>query len=106
MKQWQKGRQGTGYYKYPIISLPFFDCYLLKYKEGSYIPSHRDSITNKRHFRLNIVIQEAIKGGQFVCEKSILSLRRISLFRPDRYYHQVTKIIRGTRYVLSFGFAL
>ncbi len=82
------------------------DCYLLRYGEGTHIPPHRDPVTSGRHFRLNVVLREARRGGRFVCEGAIFSSRRINLFRPDMVEHAVTRIDEGTRIVLSVGWLL
>ena len=104
--RWQSGRQETGYEKMLLLANPFlfpFDCYLLRFKEGSGIPVHSDPVDGKRHFRLNIVLRQADEGGQFVCDEPIYESKRIKLFRPDRSRHAVTTVKRGVRYVLSVG---
>lgn len=103
--KWEVGRQGTGYKKKLLLTglwpVPF-DCYLLKYEKGSEIPSHKDPNQNGRHYRLNIVIWKAGKGGEFLTESSIFESKRIKLFRPDIATHSVTRV-EGVRYVLSIG---
>jgi len=104
--RWRSGRQRSGYDKMLLIANPYllpFDCYLLRFRVGSEIPSHTDPVSNKRHYRLNIVVWEAKLGGKFVCTDPIYEHRRIKLFRPDVSAHSVTKITAGTRYVLSIG---
>jgi len=89
-----------------LIANPFlipFDCYLLRFRSGAKIPSHIDPVTDKRHYRLNIIIRKAKQGGKFVCSDPIYSNRRIKLFRPDLSPHAVTKVTKGTRYVVSIG---
>ena len=104
--RWKAGRQNTGYEKMLLLVNPFlfpFDLYLLRFKPGTEIPTHTDPVSKKRHFRLNIVVRQAQRGGQFVCSEPIFETRRIKLFRPDLSPHSVTKIESGTRYVLSLG---
>ncbi len=106
---WKSGRQGTGYEKMLLATLPFpipFDLYLLRYKEGSFIPPHRDPVQEKRHFRLNIVLKKADRGGVFKCKDPIYESDRIKLFRPDKSEHSLTKVLRGTRILLSLGWTL
>ena len=114
MIRWQAGRQGTGYQKLAIVKGPFFDVWLIRYPKGAHLPEHKDPLTpdawlkaplwwEPKHFRLNVVLRHAKKGGHFVCERAIFRTRHIALFRPDKVAHSVTKILRGTRYVLSFG---
>jgi len=107
--KWNPGRQGSGYFKIKLFEYNWpvpFDCYILKFPEGSHIKSHRDPVTNGSHFRLNLVLLKAKKGGEFICENAIFNLNRIKLFRSDIHEHSVNKVISGTRYVLSIGWLL
>ena len=106
---WKRGRQETGYFKLKLLQLKNFDCYLLKFPQGSEIPEHIDPVMFKRHYRLNIVLKKARVGGKFLAhsgKKPIINWPRVILFRPDVTSHGVSKIEKGTRYVLSFGWAL
>lgn len=105
---WEKGRQETGYSKMLIgtATFPFpWDIYILKYPTGSEIPPHVDGVTDRKHYRLNIIVKKPEKGGEFFCEKTIINTDRIKLFRPDLYKHLLTKVEKGERYVLSIGWA-
>lgn len=103
--KWYKGRQNScEYYKMPILLFKLwkigFDCYLLKYKDNSELPSHKDPIKG-RHYRLNV----KIKGkSDFICEKMIFHNSFISFFRPDLYFHSLK--IKTKTLKLSFGFAI
>ena len=107
--RWQKGRQGTGYDKMLLLTgrwpLPF-DSYLIRYPEGSEIPPHTDPVQQGRHYRLNLVLKSPRSGGEFVCGAPIFETRRIKLFRPDACEHSVTRVVGGSRYVLSIGWVL
>ena len=104
---WEQGRQNSGYWKCLLAQVrPYFDCYLLKYPQGSQISRHQDPVTDRRHYRLNIVLWKAAKGGVFSCENPLLSWGRVVLFRSDTSPHEVTLIEKGCRYVLSFGWTL
>lgn len=104
--KWDQGRQGTGYGKKLLLTgrwpLPF-DCYLLKYPEGSEIPPHVDPVVKGKHYRLNIVLKASKQGGEFMCATPVWAIGRIKLFRPDVCEHSVTKVKGSTRYVLSIG---
>ena len=107
--KWEGGRQGGGYFKKLICQnvLPIpFDLYLLKYPRGAHIVRHRDEVKEGNHYRLNIVLWEAAKGGIFQTESAIINTRRIKFFRPDISYHSLTVVEEGTRYVLSLGFIM
>ena len=103
---WQQGRQGSGYEKISLLNIqrPFaVDAYIIRYPTGSEIPLHIDPVDTGKHFRLNIVLKQATVGGDFYCEKTLINTARIKLFRPDTYRHSVSKIIKGSRYILSIG---
>lgn len=80
-----------------------FDVYVLRFRPGGEIAPHVDPVSIGRHFRCNVVIRRAKEGGEFVCAAPIFATRRIKLFRPDACEHSVTRVVRGTRYVLSIG---
>lgn len=80
--------------------------YLLRYPEGAEIPPHTDPVQARRHYRLNIVLKASPAGGEFVCATPIFATRRIKLFRPDACEHSVTRVLGGSRYVLSIGWVL
>ncbi|MEI8707178.1 2OG-Fe(II) oxygenase [Pseudoalteromonas sp. B62] len=103
---WQQGRQESGYDKMLLCRILFplkFDVYLIKFPQGSEIKPHIDEVKTGRHFRLNIVLKHAAKGGEFICGNPIINYSRVKLFRPDIEQHQVLKIEQGTRYILSIG---
>lgn len=107
--KWEKGRQNSGYDKLKIfqISCPILaDLYLLRFPKGSYVKPHKDPVEGRRHYRLNIVIKKAHIGGTFLCSTQILDWGRIQFFRSDLAKHAVSPILKGSRYVLSFGVAL
>ena len=107
--RWQKGRQNTGYDKLLIAINPFvvpFDCYLLRFPEGSEIPPHRDPIKSGRHYRLNVIIKRSPSGRRVHLRQSHLQSARVNVFRSDVSMHSVSRVVGGTRYVLSIGWVL
>ena len=102
---WDKGRQGTGYSKIKLLESRRLKCdaYLLYYPTGSEIPPHTDKVESGRHYRLNIVLKQARKGGRFICLNPLISRFRVNLFRPDIDEHAVTKIEDGYRILFSVG---
>lgn len=104
--RWQKGRQKSGYDKMLLMRVTWpvkFDTYLLKFPQGSEIAPHKDKVDFGKHFRLNVVLKKAALGGAFICDDPIFDSGRIKLFRPDISQHKVTKVEKGSRYVLSVG---
>lgn len=105
--QWEDGRGRSGYGKWPIIKpTPWFDCYFIRYPEGSCLSHHVDPAKGRRHYRLNIVLKEAKLGGKFDCEKTIINTRHIKFFRPDLYVHAVSEVYEGTRLIFSIGIGI
>ena len=107
--RWRRGRQMSGYEKMLLVANPLmipFDCYLLRFRKGAAIAKHTDPVDGRRHYRLNIVVKEASKGGHFICANPLFETKRIKLFRPDVSPHAVTRVGEGTRYVLSIGWVL
>lgn len=104
--RWHKGRQASGYDKMLLAGAYWpikFDMYLLRFPQDSEIVAHKDQVTDGEHFRLNLVIKKAKQGGEFICQDPIYQSSRIKYFRPDISEHSVSKILSGTRYVLSIG---
>lgn len=104
--RWQNGRQEGNYRIFPIIYSTRFkvDMHLIFYPTGSEIRIHKDPVMfTQRHYRLNLEIWRAIRGGVFNCSNCILRTRRLALFRPDLEEHNVTKIEEGCRVVFSIG---
>lgn len=107
--RWKGGRQETGYDKLLLATarLPVpFDLYLLRYRRGASVPPHVDPVDGKRHYRINVILREAERGGFFRCVGPILETRRIKVFRPDVSEHSVSAVEAGTRLVVSLGWVL
>lgn len=102
----QRGRQMSGYDKMLLLQslwpLPL-DMYILRFTEGAEIAPHVDAVSSGEHYRLNIVVKRALSGGEFVCASPIFESARIKYFRPDACEHSVTRVNKGSRYVLSIG---
>lgn len=104
--RWQRGRQNSGYEKMLICGAIWpmkFDVYILKFPQGSEVKPHTDTVKSGKHYRLNIVLKNATKGGEFICESPLYESNRIKLFRPDISSHRVSNVIEGSRYLLSIG---
>jgi hypothetical protein len=104
--RWERGRQNSGYDKMLLCGAIWpikFDMYLLKFPEGSEIAPHTDKVDSGKHYRLNVVLKKADIGGEFICANSIFETKRIKFFRPDVSEHHVSKVKKGSRYLLSIG---
>ena len=79
-----------------------FAVYLVHYSTGHAIMPHVDMVAEGRLYKLNCILVKPQAGGEFRCEKTILNLfGRVVLFRPDLYQHAVSRIERGSRWLLS-----
>jgi hypothetical protein len=107
MFKWEIGRQESIYYKMKIFESKYLkmDMYILKYIVGSYLPVHKDpSPEGYSHNRLNIVLKTPDCGGYFYKEGEFFSnKKRIHKLISSRENHGMTPIVKGSRYVLSFG---
>lgn len=104
--KWEAGRQESGYSVFTMLNSNQLkmDMHLVAYPTGSSIPPHKDPVLfDQRHYRLNIVVKKAKKGGEFVCGKCLFRWWRIAFFRPDEQEHSVTKIEEGRRLIFSMG---
>ncbi len=90
--RWQKGRQNTGYDKLLIASTvcSSIRCYCA-FPEG--IPP-------------TVLIMRSPSGGEFICANPIFRSSRVNVFRSDVRMHSVSRVVGGTRYVLSIGWVL
>ena len=104
--KWVTGRQNPTYEKFLIAQSKLLkaDCYLLRYRKGSYLNPHIDK-TDKahRHFRANLILKQSKAGGDFFCENSIIDWPRLKVFEAGKYTHGITKIEKGKRLILSMG---
>lgn len=104
--EWVKGNRDTGYQKMLLIDAKWpllWDMWILRYPLGSEILPHTDPVKEGQHYRLNFVLKQARIGGLFQCTNPIFISKFLSLFRSDICSHSVTKIEKGSRYVLSLG---
>lgn len=78
--------------------------YLVRYSQGHSIRPHLDMMSEGRLYKLNWVLVKPREGGEFRCDRTIFNLfGRLILFRPDLHQHQVSRIERGQRWLLSFA---
>lgn len=126
---WEGGRQGTGYDKVDLQALDptpgyladllvsarvamavkylGWDAYLLRYRDGSFIPPHRDPTQHGRHLRLNAVVLASAPGsGELRLDGEVFDLAEgdAVVFRSDQILHQVSPVV-GERIMLSVGCA-
>lgn len=81
-----------------------FNVYLVRYSQGHSTMPHLDMIAEGRLYKFNWVLVKPREGGEFNCERTVFNLfGRFILFRPDLYQHQVSRIERGQRWLLSFA---
>lgn len=100
--RWSPGRQGTGYRKLPIARGKTWDVYVIDYPAGSSVPTHRDPVEGKRHYRLNVVVRGSLDAFYIAGDGCAWRRGRITLFRPDTVFHGVWPV-RSRRIVISIG---
>lgn len=103
--RWQRGRRDGGYAKLLIMACAWpvkCDCYLLHFPKGARVAPHVDSAVGA-HYRLNVILVPAHRGGVFRSACALIGRPRIKLFRPDICLHEVTEVLEGSRWVLSIG---
>jgi len=78
--------------------------YLVHYRAGHRIVPHVDMVSEGKLYKFNWVLIKPKAGGEFICERPIFNLfGRFILFRPDIHEHEVSRIDRGSRWLLSFA---
>jgi len=82
----------------------YLNIYSVRYPEGHRVIPHVDMIAEGRLYKLNYVLAKPKRGGVFICDKNIFNLfGRVYLFRPDLHQHQVSRIEKGRRWLLSIA---
>jgi len=98
---WERGRQGTGYWKLRLAQGRFWDLYLIDYPPGTEIPVHTDPVPGRSHWRANLRLfgEDRFEGT------AVFRLGPLIVFRPDITPHSVARVSRR-RMLLSFGIAV
>lgn len=83
------------------------DAWVLRYREGSFIPPHRDPSPGEGfvHARMNYMLLEPDEGGELYVEGRLekMHFHYAYLFRPDLLEHEMKPITKGMRLVFSVG---
>lgn len=100
---WTPGRQGTSYSKLTLLAFTSFDCHIIRYLPGGYIPPHTDKLRDgRKHYRMNIRLTG---DDSFKCKQVLFKWWRVTIFRPDLFEHSVP-VVQRKRYMLSIGWAI
>jgi len=118
---WVPGRQGTGYERAPVqfdelearclkeLGVPpetGHDAYLIRYREGAFIPPHKDDAPfGTEHRRINILLSHAEEGGVLRFDGEVIELDELDaiVFRPDLVLHEVSPVTKGQRVLWTVG---
>lgn len=88
-----------------LLTLRRLTINLVTYPEGHSVMRHNDPIGSGSYYKFNVVLKKPLEGGVFETDNVIFSFfDRIVLFRPDLNEHNVTRIERGRRVLLSVAF--
>ena len=82
-----------------------WDAYLIRYRDGAYVPPHVDPAQpGRRHRRLNAMLSPAAGGGELRIGGQLVALSPgdAVLFYSDQEVHEVAPVT-GTRLVFSVG---
>jgi len=82
-----------------------WDAYLIRYREGAYVPPHVDPAQpGRRHRRLNAMLSPAAGSGELRIGGQLVALSPgdAVLFYSDQEVHEVAPVT-GTRLVFSVG---
>ncbi len=82
------------------------DCYLIRYTEGAYIPTHQDDAwPGSEHRRFNAIVVAPAEGGVlFMGDQEVaMGVGDGVYFRPDVVPHSVSMVKSGMRLVWSVG---
>ena len=104
--QWEKGQQNSIYHKFCLWNFWRIDCYILRINDGFAVPPHKDTVDGHNHYRCNFILNTNYNGGKFTHENPILNWNRIKIFDSGSYFHSVTKVTNGCRYMMSFGLVI
>lgn len=75
-----------------------------RYGVGGELREHVDVIQDgERQFRIQLILRNAIRGGELLCERFIVNRRWFKIFEPARWRHQVTRVEEGQRLLLNLG---
>ena len=82
-----------------------WDAYLIRYRDGAYVPPHIDPAEpGRRHRRLNAMLSQATGGGALRIGGALVALSPgdAVVFYSDQEVHEVTRVT-GTRLLFSVG---
>lgn len=111
---WDKGRQGSGYFKKKLFESTLLRCdlYLLKIPAGVGVPEHTDPAPDGfNHWRLNIELGSMARTGQTIVKgwynvwlqhKDQMKFR-VVLFNASKLQHEYTPGEQDALFI-SFGF--
>lgn len=75
-----------------------------RYRVGGELHEHTDVIKEgERQFRIQLILKNAIRGGELLCERFIINRRHFKIFEPARFKHEVTRVEEGERFLLNLG---
>jgi hypothetical protein len=83
----------------------YWDAYLIRYRDGAYVPPHVDPAQpGRRHRRLNAMLSQAAGGGELRIGGQLIALSPgdAVLFYSDQEVHEVAPVT-GTRLLFSVG---
>lgn len=78
--------------------------HISRYEAGGFLSGHTDFIRkDETQYRVQFILENALKGGELLCDRFIVNWRWFKIFEPGRFRHEVTKVEEGRRRLLNFG---
>lgn len=104
--KWYNGVCGGRYKKKCLYNGRILEVSLLKCDVGENIGKHIDPPNKGKQYKVQINISKAMRGGEFICDKYILNLPFIKVYRADETAHGVSLVLLGKRVDLIIGINL
>lgn len=78
--------------------------FMNRYRQHCKLATHIDPhIEGERRIQIQVVLRNAERGGELRAERFVYNGRRVKIFNPYAYRHEVTEVEAGERFVLNFG---
>lgn len=104
--KWYNGVCGGRYKKKCLFNSSMLELSLLKCDVGENIGKHIDPPTKGKQYKIQVNITKPLLGGEFICDKYILNLPFIKIYRADEVAHGVKLVLSGKRIDLIIGLNL
>src|SRR5271168_1329435 len=106
MRNWVNGICGGRYKKKCLFNSKLLELSLLRCDIGENIRKHTDPLNKGKQYKIQFNISKPHIGGEFSCDKYILNIPFIKIYRADMAQHGISAVISGKRIDLIIGINL